>query len=435
MLMKFLTLIKTWGIQAVDLVQKIISPYKPITRPFLPKTLRPLSTRAQECWDDLADFWRYDELMIHRIPLPEPQALDTGDQAIWHGIYTAMLAFRYYLKPDILGEALLSRALVGLENHQTIHGESKPRLIRGYERNADGTIRWEDDASNDSLTGHLAGLYFTFRFGPAALREKCLTLIGNIASSLLDHDMNLVKADGTPTKHGKLINGVSTDPLQMSLALAVMVLAEKYNLDPRAGKARHDIWDKYGAMLAYGKVDFLSLGNWNDQHRAALHLVILALEDKSKRMQGYAQDGFRRLWNLCLRQGNIWVNALIALGMNSNLPDGLRDLMRKQALMFLGEYELTEKRFDTEKLNAGKTLVGANGNSWLVETWDDKGKKRCFQPPPAWCMGGQDFIWQRHRYTADDRIGVHTPSSRHNGADFLAAYYLSRMEGILNSTD
>jgi hypothetical protein len=102
----------------------------------------------------------------------------------------------------------------------------------------------------------------------------------------------------------------------------------------------------------------------------------------------------------------------------------------------LGEFEMTKKRWPLEVENAGKRLSGFNNQSWVVKTWDDKGTPRSYQPIPLWAMGSQDFFWQRNRFSVNDHAGVTTPaqaSSRHNGGDYLCAYYLSRLTGVLTN--
>lgn len=427
--MSFLTRIKSWGIQVADAYTHLANRYQDLRRPFMPKTQRTLEEREAECYADMDAFWRFNEIMIHRIPQPMGAGLDKGDQAIWHGIYTAMLAMKYALDASDELAYRIERAVEGLRQHQMFHMEQKPRLIRGYDR-MDGS--WEDDASNDSLTGHLAGIYFAYRYGPASTRGKCMELLANITRSLLDNNLQLVKADGTPTKHGKLISGAATDPLQMTLVLAILTFAENRAFDHRVSEARHEIYTKYGAMIPYPKVAFGGWEKWNDEHRAAIHLAILALEDKSPRMHRRVVAGLRRLWGLCERRGNVWVNALIALGLGNELPSGWKNEMSRQAGMLLSEYELTDKRWDTEVVNGGKTLVGINGSSWEVKTWQDGKYLRAFQPLPAWACGKQDFIWQRNRYSCNDWLGAVQPSSQYNGGDFLAAYWLSRITGILS---
>lgn len=432
--MGFLTRLKCWGIQVADFYTDLKSPYDDFVRPFVPKSSRTLSDREAECWADLPLFFRNDnEVIVNHLRWPEPQPLDTGDQAIWHGIYTAMLAMKYSVIPTEQTGKLIDGALRGLHNHQRFHGEGRPRLIRGYDRSDNN--RWQDDASNDSLTGHLAGIYFAAKHGPPAFKDQYMELAAGMVEMLIDHDLQLVNADNSPTKHGKLINGVLTDPLQMSLVLAILTIGERWNLHPKAGQKRHEIWSKYGAMLPYGKVAFGPKENWNDEHRAAIHLAILAREDDSEGMQDRVQYGLRRLWKICEPRANIWVNALISYGMDKKLIYDMKEEMRRQAVGVLGEFELTDQQYDTESINQNVEFIGYGGTSWKPRTFDVSGTLRANQPLPHYAAGRQDFVYQRHRYSVNDRIGQTTPSSRFNGGAFLCAYWLSRLTGILKETD
>lgn len=431
--MKFLSWIKSAAIKVTDFTNAKLDRYESFTRPFLPATATKLKDKAAECWTDLSDFWRFDKVLIHRIPQPSGSPLDLGDQCIWHGIYTAMLAMKYAVEPSAGLEVWLDRAVAGMKGHQTFHHEQAPRLIRGYDALNN---QWEDDASNDSLTGHVAGLYFAYRHGPDSIKPAVAVLINDITNSLIANDFKLVKADGTPTKHGKLINGIQTDPLQFTLVFALLCLANNVIPTSRFADAKHKLYTQYGSMIPFGKVELNGWGNWNDEHRAAIHLAIIAREDQSPRVQELCRQGLVRLWNMSIKRVNPWVNALICYGYRDKCPEGYLWQSGLIAKHILGEFEISKKRWPLEVKNADQRLAGINHQSWSVKTWDDKGTPRAYQPIPLWAMGSQDFFWQRNRYSVNDHAGTTTPAqagSQHNGADFLCAYYLSRLTGVLSS--
>lgn len=442
--MSWISSLKAVGAQMADLYSKQACPWDKFDRPFLPKTLRPLYTREAECWDDLQAFWFYDELLVNRIPMDRvPPALDTGDQATWQGIYAAMVAYKYArAKSDVL-QASITRLLKGMVQHQTFHKEPAPRLIRGYDRTQKTRV-WQDDASNDTLTGHFAGLYFILRFGPIEQRLLALELLANISRELIENKMCLIRADRTPTTYGKIINGVLTEPLQMTLALAILTVADHYGLHPQAARMRDEVYTKYAPMIPYPKTVLGTLENWNDDHRAALHLSILALEDKSPRMQELVQQGLLRLWGLLKNRGNVWVNGLLALGMGDTIQHDVATEMRRQALLVLGEYELEDKRFDLQTdwsgtfdghTYPGQTVLSCEGVAWRPRIISINSNPRSTQPMPHWCCSSQDFIYQRHRYSCRDWLGNTRPSQRFNGGDFLAAYHVNVLAGILTPQD
>src|SRR5580765_2778254 len=136
--MSLIQSIKALAIRATDTLNKFNDPFDPFTRPAFPKENKPLHVFEQEFYRDLVtNFWGCDgRVLLHRIPLPQGSPLDTGDQAIWHGIFTAMLALRYSKPstgtPDLETYSHLIEAAKGLQLHQTVPGEVKPRLVRGY---------------------------------------------------------------------------------------------------------------------------------------------------------------------------------------------------------------------------------------------------------------------------------------------------------------
>ncbi len=446
--MKFLSAIKVTGAMIADLYSRQACPWEKFNRPFLPKTLRTLKEREAECWGDLQGFWFFNEILAHRIPQDQvPPVLDMGDQATWQGIYVATLCFKYArAKSDSLAQ-LIAHALNGMYQHQWFHGEGKSRLIRGYDRGANNA--WEDDASNDTLTGHFFGLYSVLQFGPMELKGKALQLLNGIATELIENNCCLIKADKTPTSYGKLINGALTEPLQMTLALAILTVADHYGLHGHAAKMRDEVYTKYGTMIPYPKMVLGQWENWNDDHRAAIHLAVLAMEDKSPRMQELVRKGLVRLWSLLRTRANIWVNALIMLGLGEAAPKGMQAEMTIHANMILSEYELEDKRWDTEtdwrgkldvkkNLWSGKEIVPFLADGllpWTPRIITVNGHQRATQPLPLWANGKQDFVWQRHRYSVCDWMGQNQPSQKFNGADFLAAYHLSILTEILSSAD
>ncbi len=439
--MGLLSALKVAVAKGADFYSRQACPWETLDRPYLPKTAASLKDREAECFSDLQDFWFFYEIIAHRIPQGRvPPDLDIGDQALWQGIYTAVLCFKYArAKSDSLAE-LIARALNGMSQHQWFHGEESPRLIRGYDR---GSKAWQDDASNDSLTGHFAGLYFVLKYGPLELRDRALVLLGGTASELIENNLCLVKADKTPTTYGRLINGAFTDPLSMTLCLGILAVASHYGLHKDAGRLWSEVYTKYEAMIPYPKMILGQWENWNDDHRAALHLVILAMEDKSPRLQELVRKGLLRLWFMLKERGNSWVNALILLGLGDGAPAGMASQMRRQARMILGEYELVDKRWDTEvdwrgikvgNVWTGKILFGINAR-WAPRVVSINGHDRSTQPLPAWSIGKQDFIWQRHRYSVSDWLGQSQPTQKFNAMDYLAAYHASRLAGILEPDD
>jgi hypothetical protein len=420
--------IKAAAIRATDCANKLNDPFLPFDRPAFTKEQKKLSDLEVEFYQDLVNhFWGCDgQVLLHRIPLPPGSPLDTGDQAIWHGVLTAALALRYHLSTDSEQKDTyghLVDASKGLRLHQTAHGEAKPRLIRGI---SDDLKTWQDDASNDSATGHLLGIYFGWRFGPETMRPVFAQLAGGLGAELLNHGHALVRADGTPTTYGALEQGWKTDPLRISLALAVYATAASLTGVPEFAKAYSDLFARYGKLACYPKVKLWWIDNQNDTHRAAIHLAILADLTIGEPCALYCR-GLRRIREMTAKEGNVWVNALCGWGTQSGYPDD-RDL----ALKVLSEFTLKDKQFNDGKENYPIPEQFTNAGIRAVK-WGDT--YRASQPLPRWSVRAQDFFWQRNLRSLDVGSKGAEPDSRLNGGDFLAAYWLSRLTNILNAND
>lgn len=421
-------IIKAGAIKLSDQINKLNDPFPPFDRPALPKfPSRKLWDIEGEFFQDLVNyFWACDgQVLIHRIPLPTGSALDTGDQAIWHGVYTAMLALRYACgDKDHQAESYshLVQATKGLQLHQTIHGEPKPRLIRGV---SDDLKTWQDDASNDSATGHLLGIYFGWKFGPETLRPVFQQLAGGLGAEILNHHHALVRADGQDTTYGALDQGWKTDPLRISLALAIYAVAATLTGVKEFAKAYSDLFVKYQSIAIYPKVKLWWLENQNDTHRAAIHLAILADLTSGESMHGY-MGGLLRIRKMTAKLGNVWVNALCRFGLGNTSPNNVSD--REQALKVLSEFTLADKQF-----NDGRDNSNFKADWFKPILWD--GVYVANQPLPRHLVRAQDFFWQRKLRSLDPGTDGAKADSRLNGGDFLAAYWLSRQTGIISAED
>ena len=430
--MNVIAWIKTAMIRFMDALNELNDPFDLFDRPACPKESKKLRALEAEFYQDLTgNFWACDGCVLaHRFPLPAGSGLDTGDQAIWHGVYTAMIALRCHLSSG--GEqgqiyAHLVAAAKGMKLHQRAHGEPMLRLIRGV---SNDLKTWQDDASNDSATGHLLGFYFGWKFGPDTLRPVFADLAGGLAGELANHGHALVRADGAPTTYGALEQGWKTDPLRISLALAVYAAAATMTGIPAFSQVYSDLFKRYGALARYPKVRLWWFENQNDTHRAAIHLAILADVTAGKACLGYRR-GLERIRDSVDKLGNVWVNALCAWGIGSTR---LND--RDQALKVLSEFTLKDKQFNDGRDNSMPGLLDAIRRaipSFRPVLWN--GKWMANQPLPRHMVRAQDFFWQRNLRSLDPGSDGAPADSRLNGGDYLAAYWLSRLTGILSAND
>lgn len=415
----FITKLKIFLIKLADIINLLWDPFDSFTRPAMPKENKTLKQLETEFFQDLiTNFWGCQEkVLLHRIVLDKRLGLDMGDQALWHGIYTGMLALRYRMTGE--GKEYIAKCLEGLLLHQTVHGD-KPRLIRGM--NEDLSI-WQDDASNDTLTGHLFGIYAVWKWGPIEFRDKCRKPIMYLADELLDNQHSLIKTDGTPTTYGQLESGWKTDPLRISLVMAVYTAALGICGGDRFSKAYIELKEKYEKLIRYAKVRVLWKDNPNDTHRAAIHLALLA--DRINNPEAF--KGLERIRRITRKEANPWVMALCCWGLSNN-----RHADRAEVIKVLSEFILTSKMFnpglDNYPLSKQYKDIGLKTYKW-------GGVFRSSQPLPRHAVRSQDFFWQRNTRSLDVGSGNLPADSRHNGGDFLCAYWLCRYLGILNESD
>lgn len=443
--------LKAAAIRAADTVNALHDPFQEFTRTAVPKYPQTLSEKAQKFEDDFLLRFMLDHPLSnqgvignYRIPLPIGSPLDLGDQALWHGIYMAMFAFKYAAlnrsrdpkimigSPEEQNASLqVMKMISGCKSHQYAHGEGKARLIRGV----DETGRWQDDASNDTATGHMAGLYYAWEYGPSLVKPAAALYMENLAVELIDHEYALVKADGTPTTFGALDQGWKTDPLRLTLLLAILRATHKMTGDSAFKTHYDELLKAYAPIVPYPKVKLLWMDNKNDTHRAAIHLSILArLEDDPNQRVPFLQ-GLERLWSIERKSGNAWVGFLCA--MHGVVPACDIDICKK----VLSEFTTEDKQFNSERINStGEHATAAEVFCIAPGQLSGVGVKKTLwnnewvtaQPLPRWMCSAQDFFWQRSLYTIDKAGG---PDSIYNGGDFLAAYWLGRLLEKIKDTE
>ena len=395
-----------------DLINRVFDPYENFDRPEEPKYSELLYEKAAKFDVDM-DYFFWDKHGIYRYKLPT----DSGDQCIWHGIYTAMIALKTSVTRNDYSRLL--KCLEGMESFIYPTGENIPRLIRGWRE--DGT--YEDSVSNDQASGFLAGAYFGWKYGNADCREQAKLLITGLADELSIYNNCLINVDKTPTKHGRLENGYLTDPLNLTLCLAIYAVAYRITGEPLY-KVRYDeLVKKYCPMIPYGNAKlwltrFLVLEKTHHAHRAAIHYSILCDLEPNHDLNRLYLKGLLRIWMMERKSGNPWIYFLmrrVCLFDPSHI-----DACRKHLM----EFTLEDKQYNAEKINSNH-----------VKTFKWGKHIRARQPLARWRVGSQDFFWQRHLYSVDDWIGNQTGNVRHNGGDFLIAYWGLRSLRLLGATE
>lgn len=403
-------IVKVGGIWLTDLLNRVFDPYEEFTRPLDQKYHEWLHEKAAKFERDFRENFHTHGGRIWSYKLP----VDPGDQCIWHGVYTAMWALKYNVTRDPLDLAFLTGCATGLRLHQHPTGETQPRLIRGWRE--DWT--YEDEVSNDQATGHILGIYFLWKYGSIECREAAKQLAVGFADELAIQGNKLVNADGSVTKHGALENGLMTDPLNLTLALTVYAVAYELTGE-RLYKIRYDeLVRKYRLLIPYANVKLLWWEKTHHAHRAAIHYSILCDLERDHDLRKKYFKGLLRTWHMERKSANPWIYYLLR---RVCLHDpAYEDRVRKH----LKEFTLEEKQYNVERINSTR-----------VETFQWGKYRRARQPVARWRVGSQDFFWQRHMYSADDWLGNATGNVRHNGADFLIAYWGLRSLRLLGATE
>lgn len=406
----------SWGkvglLKVVDLLDH--QPWDEFTRLLEVKTVETLEYKSRKFQVDLfANFLELDGTIIqYKENVPRDANIDTGDQCLWHGIGVAMLAIKYSVTKSPSDDIDLLAGLSGMNRHYRNF-----KLVRGIK--ADGTI--QDDVSNDQLSGHLCGLYFAWKYGSDTAAYHAGVLLHLIADELISNNYSLVNQDGTPTTYGQLEQGWKTDPLRITLLLALLKFASVAAHNPDESRSIYGahymmLMEKYYPLIKYPKVRFWSLDTQYDTHRAAIHLSILA-DLESGDVKHRACEGLLRIWKMVRRSANPWVYFLVRRQLLVDPAD------LDNCLKHLYEFTLEDKHDVVQRNNSSDPQLA-------TVKWG--GNVRALQPLPRWKVGSQDFFWQRHLYSVDDWQGQTTPSIAHTGLDFLIAYWGFRNLNLIN---
>lgn len=420
-------IIKVVVIFLADIVNRIWNPFDLFTRQMVLKYAEPLDVKANKFETNLNHFYNHGLVYNSTINWDNTPA-DCGDQSLWHGITVAMLAVKYSVTKNSNDLEQLRQTLQGLDLHQTAHGEPVRRLIRGVQNPLDPKNTFIDDVSNDGATGHILGIYYAWKYGDDKIKQQAEILARGIADELLNHNYCLVDPDGNPTTYGKLINGWKTDPLCLTLCMVILLVANQITGDDKYAAAYNEVHDIYGSarLYKYPKVSFLTFNNWNDDHRAAIHLSILA-DFPAWDEGGNFIDGLKRIWQLNKNTGNAWIAYLC--GKHFDIS---KEELQPSITLFNEFY--AEEMSNVQKVNSTDPAklknLGIKLTKYSIAPFV-KGELVSTQPLPLWWTGAQDFRFQRRPYSIDDWVGNTTASQWFFGVDFLIGYYGFKQLGWL----
>ena len=410
-LMFFVNYFKVGLVWVADGINWLVDPFQEFTRPDELKYPEKLSDKEAKFSTDMERFW-WAARCVYLYTLPG----NSGDQCLHHGIYTAMMACKYAVLKDEITLAKLKNCALGLRMHQVPYSGDSIRLIRGWR--TDGT--YEDSVSNDQASGHILGIYFLWKYGDILSRNMARGLIVGLANELLSNQECLVNADGTPTTYGQLTNSYLTDPLNLTLCLAIYKLAYEMTTDVRYNVRYNDVLTMYEPIIPYANLKFLWWKQDSVAVRAAIHYTILCDLEKDHDIQRKYLGGLLRTWKMERKVANPLVYFLMRR-ICLNDP-AYEDRVKRH----LREMTLEDKYGNVERINS--TRPGVESFTW-------GGHLRSPQPLPRWRMGAQDNFDARNFSSVDDWIGNKTADTQYNGGDFLSAYWGLRSIGIIGSDE
>lgn len=365
--MPIINFLKVGIVWLCDTINKLYDPFEQVTLPTVNVDLAGLEdalfTHLQTNHVDRGAF-------SYQLPMPT----DRGDYALFQGLYLAMLAFKGADTTLALG---MLRALF-------VDGI----LTRGIR--SDGTIN--DTASNDSATGVLFGLWAT----------NAITLTQEWARSICAANYALTDLNGVPTEYGQLEQGWKTDPLRLTLLLAILALA-----GPDFKTHYDDLYKKYRPLLRYPKVKLLWWDTDYDTHRAAIHLRVLWAVTHDP----IYMDGLRRIHRIMKKSNNAWVEVLCA-----------RVIPRKDvnlSMMYTFTYQ--------DRIKGA--IQSINSGTVASVKWGDNVRAKHTLPMNK--RGSQEFFWQRNMFSLDEWVGLTEAYIFHSGLDFLICYHLAKQERII----
>lgn len=344
-------------------------------------------------WADInARFYQPTGEFYYQIPRPQ----DAGDTALFQGLATSLKILR---KADSLKERTFIQSLF-----------PNGALVRGYY--ADG--RPNDTTSNDSATGMLFFFYTALWYGTDDERATAGAMLRQWVNHLKAHNWALCDQQGNPTTYGKLEDGLMTDPLRMTLLLALLSVAKAY--DPAFAQDYSDLYHKYYPILAYPKVKLLWWDTDYDTHRAAIHLHVLYQMTKDE----VYKKGLVRIWRISEKTQNAWVYTLCSVAMDN--PDGAF------VVRMLSTFDFNRRQLgNVESINDVPSVNWPPQLPFNLTT----PKARSKSALPLSHRGSQEFFWQRCMLSKDEWVGNKTGDTFHSGLDFLLCGWLASRLGLL----
>lgn len=431
--------------KTIYVVDGIMTPHQPFTRPASRVDFRPLREQAAQMDRDIRERFLAGDGKIFLYSRP----VLMGDMAIWQGAYASMAVLRYDWDRSDDSRAQAEKAFDGLA---MMYKPGLP-LVRGilpdgmpadhpsghYRR--EGGLQWSEDASVDSASGWLLGALIVARKLPSR-RAEAEELIRRFARDVVEGGFRLRNGDGSATRLGNMGRGFFPPPAGTLISFAALnECAENFPDDEcraardRFAENRKDIFASVASVPALG------VRNVSTNHDIGFLGLTAALisEIDPERWTIFAR-GLVRLAAATEESGDsFWIYLSYwaleqrpeMIAYASDDPALSRWLAHKPAALALAKKPMQE--FDYPRCKQAYAKTNSTRTDLHFVKWPLSDKKTVAQPLPIHERPAADFIWQRDQYALDDWGGsASKPAYEFNGMDFLFAYYLGLHEGGLN---
>ena len=358
------------------------------------------------------------------------------DSSLWTGTYVASQLYRWDLtgSPEALDNALNSLDAMFLLPDMPDDPTMFARTMRLHQEDAapphpvqyqhgqwyQGVddldwLDWQCCGNNDMLEGisyaYAAALFFLSEHPDYdQIRQK----IGERSVSLLENS-----------------NVVYGSDFDLFIMLGLAYLATDDEQYRTRFDAEYSEFLQMWIRIGNGEFYVWGVSDWSGQHlntvsMIAQHLIVMMMDDQS-RMAAY-ESGW--IWGMRLAHKIRYVLWPIAGYAFGNIEEGLSDVLA-EAVWGLRETPYPKEDFDIDfRINPGWCASPLPSLFWKLD-WEYGGRHQGLYAQPYFRQGSSSCFWK------DGPMKVSQGESewRHNGADYLHAYWLGRWGGLPMAED
>ena len=275
-----------------------------------------LAQKAEQCEDDLFNYFLQDGLIIWSKADPTGQARYTNENSgCANGSFLSGLSYKWSVTRDPQTRQHAQQIAASLGMLETITGvpgmtsrqfklmqgpgEDEASWLQDYWHQV-GPYRWLGNVSTDEMTWYLTGLCdYVMLCADGEERCKATALIRRVVGRMLDHGMRIVDLDGSTTFWGDCSRETPREPLFCLHGLHYLKVAELCAGDQRFAEA----YEQYAADGGYFENAVhcyeraLPTGDWAsyDWELAAPGFELLIKSDKDAGRRARLTEGLKVL--------------------------------------------------------------------------------------------------------------------------------------------